>query len=173
MEIKRLRESEYGGMPFTMQYTTNGYYDVICEEDGFRIEYKKLETPERVTYTDSLFAEWIDGAIDFGAFDGEKLLGFVEGMHEKWNNRLRICNLCVLEEAEKGSGVGTALMQAILAEGRRLGARMAVLETQNRNENAIAFYRKLGFRLIGLDMYCYSNEDPERHDVRLEMGMPL
>ena len=50
------------------------------------------------------------------------------------------------------------------------GARMIVLETQSCNEAAIAFYRKNGFSVIGFDLYAYSNTDPERHEVRIEMG---
>lgn len=42
---------------------------------------------------------------------------------------------------------------------------MTVLETQTCNENAIAFYHRFGF-----DLYSYSNEDPERHEVRIELG---
>ena len=64
-------------------------------------------------------------------------------------------------------------MQTILAEAVQSGARMAVLETQSCNENAIAFYRKNGFEIIGFDLYAYSNTDPERHEVRLEMGKKL
>ena len=40
---------------------------------------------------------------------------------------------------------------------------MIVLETQSCNKKAIDFYVKHGFSLIGLDMYAYSNEDPEKH----------
>lgn len=50
---------------------------------------------------------------------------------------------------------------------------MMVLETQSCNENAIAFYKKNGFELIGFDLYAYSNTDPERHEVRVEMGKKL
>lgn len=53
------------------------------------------------------------------------------------------------------------------------GARMIVLETQSCNEAAIAFYRKKGFSVIGFDLYAYSNTDPERHEVRIEMGKKL
>ena len=53
------------------------------------------------------------------------------------------------------------------------GARMIVLETQSCNEAAIAFYRKNGFSVIGFDLYAYSNTDPERHEVRIEMGKKL
>lgn len=47
---------------------------------------------------------------------------------------------------------------------------MIVLETQSCNENAIAFYRKNGFEIIGFDVYSYQNTDPERHEIRIEMG---
>lgn len=47
---------------------------------------------------------------------------------------------------------------------------MSVLKTQSCNENAIAFYRKNGFEIIGFDLYSYQNTDPERHEIRIEMG---
>ena len=50
---------------------------------------------------------------------------------------------------------------------------MIVLETQSCNKNAIAFYRKNGFEIIGFDLYAYSNDDQERHEVRLEMRKKL
>lgn len=50
---------------------------------------------------------------------------------------------------------------------------MIVLETQSCNENAIAFYKRNGFAIIGFDLYSYSNTDPERHEVRIEMGKKL
>lgn len=34
-------------------------------------------------------------------------------------------------------------------------------------------HKKNGFSIIGLDLYSYSNADPERHEVRLEMGKKL
>ena len=79
----------------------------------------------------------------------------------------------MFENAKRGSGVGTALLDAIQAAAVPTGARMIVLETQSCNENAIAFYRKNGFEIIGFDLYAYSNDDPERHEVRLEMGKKL
>ena len=61
-------------------------------------------------------------------------------------------------------------METILAEAEKSGARMVVLETQTCNENAIAFYRRMGFDIIGFDLYSYTNTDPEAHEVRIEMG---
>ena len=79
----------------------------------------------------------------------------------------------MFENAKRGSGVGTRLLDAIQTSAASSGARMIVLETQSCNENAIAFYRKNGFEIIGFDLYAYSNDDPERHEVRLEMGKKL
>ncbi len=78
----------------------------------------------------------------------------------------------MFENARRGSSVGTVLLDAI-QEAAASGARMIVLETQSCNENAIAFYRKNVFEIIGFDLYAYSNDDPERHEVRLEMGKKL
>ena len=64
-------------------------------------------------------------------------------------------------------------MDVITKAAKASGARMMVLETQSCNENAIAFYKKNGFELIGFDLYAYSNTDPERHEVRVEMGKKL
>lgn len=61
--------------------------------------------------------------------------------------------------------MGTLLRNAISDAAKASGARMSVLETQSCNENAIAFYRKNGF-----DLYSCSNTDPERHEIRIEMG---
>ena len=63
--------------------------------------------------------------------------------------------------------------KTILKEAKASGVRMAVLETQSCNENAIAFYQKNGFEIIGFDLYSYSNTDPERHEIRIEMGKKL
>ena len=109
----------------------------------------------------------------FGAFEGGELLGFAEGSPEGWNRRFRISNLCVFDPARRGGGIGQRLLDAIQSAPEAAGARMLVLETQSRNEAAIAFYRKNGLSLIGFDLYAYSNSDPERHEVRLEMGKKL
>ena len=50
---------------------------------------------------------------------------------------------------------------------------MVVLETQSCNERAIAFYWKYGFEIIGFDLYAYSNDDVDRHEIRVEMGLKI
>lgn len=79
----------------------------------------------------------------------------------------------MLDFSERSRGVGTALMKTIEQTAENTGARMLILETQSCNENAIAFYKKNGFEIVGFDLYAYSNDDPERHEVRIEMGKKL
>ena len=51
-------------------------------------------------------------------------------------------------------------MMSLLAESARAaGLRAIVCEAQNTNVPAIRFYRRLGFRLEGVDVSLYSNED--------------
>ena len=64
-------------------------------------------------------------------------------------------------------------MKCIERAAEDAGARMLILETQSCNENAIAFYKKNGFEIVGFDLYAYTNHDPEAHKVRLEMGKKL
>lgn len=61
----------------------------------------------------------------------------------------------------------------MLDAARASGARILILETQSCNENAIAFYRRNGFDIVGFDLYAYSNTDPQQHEVRIEMGRKL
>jgi len=64
-------------------------------------------------------------------------------------------------------------MEIIMDEAVRSGARMVVLETQTFNYNAISFYKKNGFQIIGFDRYAYSNNGPKEHNMRIEMGRKL
>ncbi len=173
MEIVKLNPKKYAGQKFTARYITNGYYDIVRTTGGFDIEYKRFDSPVERSFDDTFFGEWLDNPVAYGAFENGKLLGFVEGAPEGWNNRYRISNICVFDNTRRNCGIGAALMSTILREAKESGARMVVLETQTCNENAIAFYRKMGFELIGFDLYAYSNSDPKRHEIRIEMGKKL
>ena len=173
MEIKRLEKEEYAGRTFTARYHTGGYYDICASESCFQLNYTSFETTVERSFDDAFFGEWLEAPVAFGAFERGTLIGYVEGSLESWNNRFRISNICVFDDSERGHGVGAALMDAIQQAAEATGARMIVLETQSCNEAAIGFYRKNGFRVIGFDLYAYSNTDPERHEVRIEMGKKL
>lgn len=173
MKIIRLKKEDYEGKRFTASYTTGGYYDIRSVDSGFLIKYVPFAAPEKKAFDDVFFGEWLEAPAAFGAFEDGKLTGFAEGSIESWNNRFRISNICVFDGKNRGKGIGRALMEAIIQEAEAAGARMAVLETQSCNERAIAFYKKCGFEIIGFDLYAYTDTDPERREVRLEMGKKL
>ena len=173
MELRKLDPAVYKGRPFTARYQTSGYYAIVPVPTGFSVTYTPFPAPVQKSFDNEFFGAWLEAPAAYGAFEGDALLGFVEGSPESWNRRYRISNLCIFETAHRRSGIGRRLMEAILSEARAASARMAVLETQTCNEAAIAFYRKMGFSVIGFDLYAYSNSDPALHEVRLEMGMAL
>lgn len=171
--ISKLDKQNYAGKEFVVRYTTNGYYDIERNDSGFQISYKAFDTPVEKSFTDHFFSEWLEDPVAYGVFEDGELIGIVEGTPEAWNNRYRISNICIFDDTRRHCGIGAKLMDTILDEAKKSGARMVVLETQTCNENAIAFYRKNGFEIIGFDLYSYSNSDPERHEIRIEMGRQL
>ena len=170
MVIEKLNYEEYKGRKYQAEILSDRYLSIEPAGDGFDIEWVMSEEPRRMFINDSMLSDWLDHPTAYGAFEGDRLIGFVEGFLEEWNNRYRISNICVFDYADRGSGVGEKLMKVILEEAVRSGARMAVLETQSFNYRAISFYKKIGFEIIGFDRYAYSNRGPEEHNMRIEMG---
>ena len=173
IQIKPITKSEYGNRKFTYRFSTTGYYDIERTETGLKLIRKPLLEPEEICDPAFMLESWLPDPGAYGAFEDNRLIGFVEGYLEKWNSRYWITNLHVLEPQKRGAGIGTELMARILATAYQSNARMIALETQNNNENAIGFYLKNGFTPIGLDLYFYSNSDPEKHNVRLLLGKIL
>lgn len=173
MEIKQLDKKAYEGKNFIVQYKTNGYYDIFSTENGFKITHAAFATTQEKSFNDVFFGDWLENPVAFGAFENEDMIGYAEGSLESWNNRFRISNICLFDDSNRGKGIGRMLMETILKYVASLNVRMIVLETQSCNENAVAFYKKMGFDIIGFDLYAYSNEDPEQHEIRIEMGKKL
>jgi len=64
-------------------------------------------------------------------------------------------------------------MEESIKHAKNLSCRAVMLEVQSCNYPAIQFYLKQGFKFTGLDTLAYSNEDIEKKEVRLEMGMMI
>jgi ribosomal protein S18 acetylase RimI-like enzyme len=133
---------------------------------------KAFEKTLKKNYHGRLFEDHIEEPRVFAAVLNEEPIGWIELGHEKWNNRMRVWELLVKEEY-RGRGVGKLLMNQAVRTAKEKGARMLVLETQTNNSDAISFYLSFGFELIGFDTAAYSNEDIEKKEVRLELGMRL
>jgi ribosomal-protein-alanine N-acetyltransferase len=88
--------------------------------------------------------------------------GQVAGYCAFWKvvDEIHINNLAIRPEWRR-QGLGSALLAAVLAEGRRLGAPRATLEVRRSNEAALRLYERAGFRRSGLrrNYYAHPLED--------------
>ena len=173
MDIIRLDYNEYRGRKYSAEIRSNRYLSIEPGNGGFEIRWVGAGTDLKMSIRDSMLSDWLEDPVAYGAFEDGRMAGFVEGFLEKWNNRFRITNICVFDEADRRRGIGTLLLGRIMADAVNSGARMAVLETQSFNFKAVSFYRKNGFEIIGFDRYAYSNSGPEEHNMRIEMGRKI
>ena len=169
MDIVLLNKDEYIKRDFLSEYTTTSYLDIIINSNKYEIVEKAFLTPQNKSSVYNLFESWLEDPIAYGAFIEEKLIGIVEGSIESWNNRFRITNILVFA-GYRHQGVGQKLMDKMIEVAKNKKVRMIVLETQSCNINAISFYKKNGFEIIGWDLFNYSNNDLEKNEVRIEMG---
>jgi ribosomal-protein-alanine N-acetyltransferase len=82
-------------------------------------------------------------------------------------DELHINNLAVRPEL-RGRGLGAALIDHVLREGARLGARRATLEVRRSNEPARRLYERAGFTLAGTRPRYYRNPEEDALILWLE-----
>lgn len=157
-------------------YSKSHYYDVsVRHKSGFwsvELNLKAFERPFDKDYHGKLFENHIEEPRVFAGVLNNCEVGWIELGYDRWNNRMRVWEFLVAQEFRR-KGIGTLLMNHAVKIARERGARMLVLETQSNNASAIDFYLDFGFELIGLDVAAYSNEDIDKKEVRLELGLKL
>ncbi len=170
IRICEMPRTEYAGLTYTAAYITDRYYAVHVSENGFWLEEESADPPLEKSFSDTLFGDWLEAPVAFGAFDGEELLGFVEGSAESWHDLFRISNIFVYPQHRR-KGVAKALLCHIIGYARRQATayRGVILETQTSNYAAISLYKKLGFCLTRIDLNEYTNTDVENREVRIDL----
>ncbi len=116
-----------------------------------KYDHFDAETVER-------YNEVLEGGYSFGAYDGDLLVGVMVAEARLWNHSLWVCEFHVAA-THRNLGIGKRLMQEAAEKANHAGLRTIVCETQNTNASAIMIYRKLGFRIEGIDISYYSNND--------------
>jgi ribosomal protein S18 acetylase RimI-like enzyme len=158
------------------KYLTSNYYDVSVHHGvgswEITLTPKPFEKTLEKNYQGKLFEDHVEEPRAFVAVINNKQVGWIELGYDKWNNRMRVWEFLV-EEGFRRRGIGTLLMNHAVKIAKEKGARMLVLETQTNKDAAIRFYSNFGFKLIGFDIAAYSNEDIEKKEVRLELGLKL
>ena len=177
-DIIHLPKEKWKGTIIPIKYTTYKYYDVLVNrtDKGFAIEIELKDfaepathLPEEYDFPDKLYQDHWENAYAWGVLVDDELVAAIETDQELWSNRLRITELWVAEKYQK-QGIGHALIEKAKEQARRERRRAIILETQSCNVNAIGFYMHEGFSLIGMDTCCYTNNDIQRKEVRLEFG---
>jgi ribosomal protein S18 acetylase RimI-like enzyme len=176
VEIVELAKKDAYLKEIGSKYTSSYYYDVSVSQksEGWRIELTRKvfdETLEK-NYVGKLFEDHVQEPRVLVARSDKEEIGWIELGYDRWNNRMRVWEFLMAEGFRK-RGIGTLLMNHAVRIAREKGARMLVLETQTNNATAVDFYLRFGFELTGLDKAAYSNDDVEKREVRLEMGMKL
>ena len=96
-------------------------------------------------------------AIVFVAEAGGEVIGFAYAEFEEINyaellmSAVWVHDLFV-EEAARGTGTGTALIEAVGEAGKKAGADKLVLTAAAKNESARRFFKELGFRETMVEM---------------------
>jgi ribosomal-protein-alanine N-acetyltransferase len=142
----------------TLAFRRAGAADVVrvmeIEKDGFKHPWSR-ELIER-----ELANAWsqILLACDLDSPGAERVLGYI--VFWLVHDEIHVLNVATALEARR-RGVGRALMAAAENAGRSRGARISTLEVRRSNEAAIALYRAIGYRQVGVrpNYYAEENED--------------
>ena len=148
-------------------YTTAAIYRVTWLDDteqvSFTLTREALHEPKvfRFPFSDEEFAHYraiVPGDYCLAAYAGEEAVGVAIAESQEWNNVLWVWDFHVAE-VFRGQQIGRRLMDALAVKAKEAGLRAIVCETQNTNTPAIDFYRAVGFKMEGVDISYYTNDD--------------
>jgi len=150
-------------------FTATEMLAVETREGGFALTIKAVDrTVWKAFPLDDVEQQW---QVALVARVGSSTVGFASGNHHRWNRRLVISHFYV-DRKHRRKGVETALMNAMVARGRQLGADHLWIETSNLNVPAVAAYQQWGFELCGLDTAFY-RATPARGEVAIFLSFSL
>jgi ribosomal protein S18 acetylase RimI-like enzyme len=149
-------------------YTSDSKYVVLHRDSQnhalIDLHLIALETPYTKKYdhhnsnTIKRYLKILKEGYSFGAYDGDILVGLLIAEPRSWNQSLWVWEFHSAE-SHRHQGIGNKLMDAVMEKARKADFRIIVCETQNTNADAIQIYRRLGFRVEGMDISYYSNDD--------------
>jgi len=177
-KITQLDRKQWEGHQLMFRYTSYNYYDLEMNQTNEGFEAKFIKKPFDVPYekkpndTDMLFQPWWEDVKAWGIIIYDELIAVIETAVEGRSNRLLVTELWI-DDNYRRQGIATALMDIAKKRAVEEKRRVLMLETQSCNEGAIAFYLQYGFELIGFHKCAYQNNDIQRKEIRLNMGLLL
>jgi GNAT superfamily N-acetyltransferase len=141
---------------------------------AFNLSFSDYIIPLQLTeqqFRDKLFSEDIHLEWSFGAFEGNRLVGFV--LHGVRNNALYNAGTGVIPEY-RGNKITQKLYDCCLEKAKTENIRSIQLEVITGNSSAIKAYENIGFEIIRT-LNCYkgtlSVEDSKSSFEILELGI--
>lgn len=121
-----------------------------------------------------------DALDGFIAVDDHELVGEIT-----FNFTPEGCEIVTLDSVREGQGLGTKLINAVVAEARKHGCKRIYLITTNDNLYALGFYQKRGFELVKINRGAVNesrkikpsiplvgmNNIPLRDEIELEINL--
>jgi len=128
--------------------TANGFAltEMAIPEQTKRFWVYDLDRPDR---------DWDEAHV---AVEDGRIVGFVATSWQFWNRRVVLWHIYV-DRSARGQGLGRRLIEMVYDRARRQKALAIFLETSNFNVPGFRWYRRLGFRLGGLDTTLYSGAE--------------
>jgi diamine N-acetyltransferase len=129
------------------------------------VDLENLTTVIKETFSEGYQLEEINAPemIFLVAEEEGKMAGYAKlntkASNEHVNGRksLELSRIYLLQEFI-GKGIGRELMQRCVDEARQRGCNSLWLGVWEHNQNAIGFYKKLGFREVGSHAFRFGNE---------------
>ncbi|MHA2332713.1 MAG: GNAT family N-acetyltransferase [Candidatus Hodarchaeales archaeon] len=92
------------------------------------------------------------------------IIGFIFVEIWSWNDILYVSELCIHPDWRK-KGIGHLLLNKAREKAKQMNKRGLLIETQNVNYGAIAFYLKNGCKLVGCNSALYAPPHDEEFAV--------
>lgn len=116
-------------------------------------------TMQMVVHGESIDLGSADG---YYACEGDEIVGLIT--YRTAGNEMEILSL---DSFQEGRGIGTGLLETVVAEARETGIRRIMLVTTNDNLAALRFYQKRGFDMC---RFCRNALDQAR---KIKPEIPL
>lgn len=142
------RPSEPAGLCFRLAAAADVARVVEIEREGFLHPWSRVLLERELSHSWSRMLLAEEGP-------GGAVLGYI--VFWLVHDEVHVLNVATAVAARR-RGVGRALMEAAEEEGRRRGARLSTLEVRRSNAPAIALYRSLDYRQVGVRPNYYAEE---------------
>ncbi|MBO0357108.1 GNAT family N-acetyltransferase [Hymenobacter sp. BT186] len=113
-----------------------------------------------------LLARMQQELVGYAKLNFNSTLGVEPG--KKPDVRMEIARLYVREDWV-GTGLGASLMRRIIEEARQQACRSVVLGVWEKNQRAIAFYQRFGFKVIGQHEFSLGSD--KQNDLIMRKGL--